>query len=323
MSNRMKTLHIFGGGDFVGFAESVAVKYGWSVVVRTSKRFVHTIGSLHEDTKLLVGDSLDTLMKDGGFPQSGDIGLSFSAPWIISPTIIDLFNGDIYNLHNQPLPSYRGGGGLSWNILMGDSFGGTCVHKLTSKIDAGDIVARRDFSFPNSFEFPNEFQKFTTNQAFSMLSDWLPVLLQDGLTGQPSTNDCSKSEYWPRLNTEIHGWIDWSWGLEDIQKFCNAFSYPQSGAKTYVNGRVLQILKVSINRSRPYHPYQLGLVFKILNDDLYVAHPDGFLCVHVYNTVDSSARIRLGDRLFTPREVLERAMSTRVQYLPSGEIKIQ
>ena len=39
-------------------------------------------------------------------------------------------------------------------------------------------------------------------------------------------NEKKLSQYWPRLSTETHGWIDWNWNLVNIYRFCCAFSFP-------------------------------------------------------------------------------------------------
>ena len=44
--NRIKTLHIFGGGVFVKTAVRKAHENGWKVVLRTSKRFENDIDSI-------------------------------------------------------------------------------------------------------------------------------------------------------------------------------------------------------------------------------------------------------------------------------------
>ena len=113
-------MHIFGGGPFVGIAEEIATRLGWSVVLRTGERFVNTLSEMGPNTKVLVGNDLESLMIEGGIPSAGDYGISFSAPWVFPQVIIDMFDGELFNLHNQPLPKFRGGGGTSWLILMGE-----------------------------------------------------------------------------------------------------------------------------------------------------------------------------------------------------------
>lgn len=319
MQNGIHTLHVFGGGVFVGIADEIATELGWSVIVRTGARFVDTLPKLNEGTKLIVGNELGAVMEEGGAPSAGDYGISFSAPWIFSQQVIDMFGGDIFNLHNQPLPKFRGGGGTSWLILMGEQSGGCCIHRLVRKVDAGEIYARRDFSFPTDCRFPRDLDRHVTEQAKDMVRQWLPKLLLDRSPGTPIPIDEAESEYWPRLNTALHGWINWSWGLDEISRFCDAFSYPHGGARTLVNGVVLEIRSCSIQLGKDFHPFQSGMVFRI-SDDLFVAHRDGVLRISDYHLSEPSARITVGDRLFTPQAMLEKAMSQRVQYMPSGKM---
>ena len=45
--------------------------------------------------KVIFGNNLNELMKNDEKPEKGDIGLSFSAPWLISSDIIKSFDGNI------------------------------------------------------------------------------------------------------------------------------------------------------------------------------------------------------------------------------------
>lgn len=75
MKKNENTLHIFGGGLYVGISAEIASRFGWCVTIRTGKRLLHTIPKLTEGINFLVGDDLDSLMKEGGIPKYGDIGL--------------------------------------------------------------------------------------------------------------------------------------------------------------------------------------------------------------------------------------------------------
>ena len=136
----MNILHIFGGGPLVDFARRKAEGFGYRVVVRTSPRFESSIDATEYGSDLHVGETIFEVMALGPQPTSGDIGLSLSSPWIIPQNVIDLFDGNLFNLHAQPLPRYRGAGGQSWRILMNDFAGGVSLHQLTSKVDGGEVV---------------------------------------------------------------------------------------------------------------------------------------------------------------------------------------
>ena len=321
--NNQKTFHIFGGGVFVKHAIQIAKDNNWKVVLRTGDRFLNDLENYDDDSEvsLISGNSLGLLMEEGGMPKPQDIGISFSAPWVIPAKIINLFNGQLYNLHNQPLPRFRGCGGTSWNIMMNDNEGGCSIHLLTPELDAGEIFAAKKFSFPKSFSFPKDFDELVADEAIELLNEWLPVLLKTGSPGASVQNNDDESEYWPRLNTNIHAWIDWSWGLDNILSFCNAFSLPHLGAKTILNDKVIHITKGTVlAQKNKYHPFQRGIIYKIIDSQLHIAHNDGTFIVEEYSFESDPPKIRLGDRLFTPTENLEASMLTRIQYSPDGKI---
>lgn len=320
--NKCKTIHVFGGGVYVKHVVEIARTYGWRVVVRTGARFLESLSDINIDgVQILSGDALYELMEKGGLPEAGDIGISFSAPWIIPSDVIEMFNGALFNLHNQPLPRFRGGGGVSWNILMREKEGGCCVHLLVPEVDAGSIYVSRRFFFPDTLGSPKEYDQIVAANAIEMIKEWLPMVLTNSDPGNPAENENTSSEYWPRLNTELHGWINWDWALADIVSFCQAFSYPHSGAKSMVKGKIVHLLEVKHSSDeRKYHPFQVGIVFRMSHDELHVAHRDGFLVVKCYRSTQEDLKIRLGDRFYTPAERLHEAMTTRIQYSPNGTV---
>ncbi len=322
MENR-KVLHVFGGGVFVKYAVDIAKSVGWRVTLRTGERFLDGLENYDQDddVTVFVGNSLTALMDQGGAPGKDDIGISFSAPWVIPKRVIDLFHGHFFNLHNQPLPRFLGAGGSSWNILMGDREGGSSIHLLVPEIDAGSIFVSSKYVFPDSLIYPKDLDDYSIKQAIVLLKSWLPTLLKTGDPGSSVTNDDEKSEYWPRLNAKIHGWIDFSWSLEHIVSFCNAFSIPHKGAKTLLNEEVMYLSKVRISdQGEKFHPFQTGLIYRKANNNLYVAHPDGALIIDDFKLESEGGKIMLGDRLYTPVTLLEESLTQRIQYSPDGSV---
>lgn len=57
------------------------------------------------------------------------------------------------NLHNAPLPRYRGVAPINWALKNGEREHGVTIHRLSSAVDAGPIVAQVKFSiFPDTDE---------------------------------------------------------------------------------------------------------------------------------------------------------------------------
>ena len=160
----------------------------------------------------------------GGWPGSEDLGLSFSAPWILPREVISSFEHKLFNLHNQLLPLFRGAGGVTWNILEQSKDWGVSIHHLTEEIDAGDIVAQQKICGQILNEPASVISKIIENKGAVLVANWLDDYFKTGEVSVISENNSIDSYYWPRLNTEVHGWIDWSWDLDDIISFCHAFS---------------------------------------------------------------------------------------------------
>lgn len=189
----MSTLHIFGGGELVSVAEKVALENGWEVVIRTGTRFSSSMPVLNKSTAIFLGNNLNELILKGPNPTSNDIGLSISAPWIIKGDVINKFNGRLFNIHNQPLPVFKGAGGSSWRILMNDFSGGACIHLLTEGIDEGKIVSRVDFKFPEECLYPVDFDKVTLGYSKNLLKTWLKeVMLNNKIQQLPEYNESDR-----------------------------------------------------------------------------------------------------------------------------------
>ncbi len=317
-----KTIHLFGGGHFVDAATTIALKNNCNVVIRTSKRFLGSFDTKNQPrVGVFCGNNLLELMNKGGWPTSRDVGLSFSAPWILPKKVISAFELRIFNLHNQLLPLFRGAGGLTWNVLQQNQEWGVSIHHLTEEIDAGDIVAQKKIEKHLLNESTEGFSQHITNEGMSLIREWLDDYLKTGKLVVISKNKTVDSYYWPRLNTEIHGWIDWSWGLDDILLFCNAFSTPFSGAKTKCRSNTIRVWEAHrLDNKETFHPFQAGIVFRICEGELFVAHPDGAIRISRWSIDQEQKKIVPGDRLFTPRDLIEKAMETRVQYAPDGTL---
>ena len=320
-TSKSTTLHLFGGGRLLEAAATAAARLGAKPVIRTSKRLLGTFDIKMDLAEVHIADSLSTVLKKGPAPKNSDLGFSISAPWIFDQSIINLFKGRLFNLHYQALPKNRGGGGRSWNILMGDYKCGATIHAISKVIDAGEIFAQLHVDIPTHLKTPRDVDERLEEEIKPFMTGWLQSALQGNEKPLIKKRDDREDTYWPRLNAKIHGWIDWSWSLTDIEKFICAFSYPHEGAKTYLNDSIISIKKVEVElREGQFHPFQNGLIFK--NDgNFWIAHKDGVIRIHEFEVLTKPIRIHLGDRLYTPLRLLEESMLRRIDYMPDGAIK--
>ncbi len=293
-------------------------------------------GERHRNIRLLTGETLDNLLEEMGRKvyfcddlegfnkgpyKTADVEtliISFGAPFIIKQSLIDLYGGRVINSHGAPLPEFRGGGGLSWRFLAGDTRGATLFHRVTTIIDDGPILYRKDFQFPWPVQSIKEWMIIDQQEQESGLLDFLDRLLA-GEKFLDIDQDKSLATYFPRLNTDLQGFIDFRWPGEMISRFIGAFSEPYSGASTFVKKNRVRILSADFVRgdTDPQHPFLFGLVIRVHLNFYWVICRNGFLKIP---TVDlkSTCSIKEGDRLHTPASVLDDALSTRVIYTAQG-----
>jgi methionyl-tRNA formyltransferase len=94
--------------------------------------------------------SNENLAHVGAFLKDNDIDIlvSYAAP-ILPAAIFDQVNKLSINIHPSPLPAYRGGNPLFWQVFNGESEGGITLHKITAGVDKGNIILQRHYTFPN------------------------------------------------------------------------------------------------------------------------------------------------------------------------------
>ena len=235
--------------------------------------------------------------------------------WIARRDVVDLFAGRLFNYHNTRLPEERGAAAYSWRILSGATEGSLTIHQVTEKLDDGDILLARDIAFPETCRTPADHYQFMAPLESEIFGEFLDVM-HSGKDPELTPQDEALSRYWPRLNTEVHGYIDWQWDAKAVYRFIFAFDKPFSGAMTFWKDTRLHLKGASIDSGADnFHPFQAGLVFRKSDQGLFIAVPGGAVIV---KTVTDDAgrplndRISLGARLHTPRERLEAALTTRV-----------
>lgn len=242
---------------------------------------------------------------------------SFGSPYLIKRDLIDAYGGRVFNSHGAPLPEWRGGGGFSWRMLAGDRRGNTCFHVVTPGIDKGDIVFQRAYRFPEEARFPIDWMTLADREAGQAAADFVEHLYE-GKPIERLAQDESQATYFPRLHTPTQAYIDWSWTAAAIESFVLAFSYPYPGARTLVGDREIVLMDCRAVAGPEFdHPFFDGLVYRIFDGKAFIAVSRGSIVVPL-DAVRSDADLKVGDRLHTPRALLDKGLATRPIYTPAG-----
>ena len=190
--------------------------------------------------------------------------MSIGAAWIFKKeTINGLFYGRLFNLHGTRLPQNRGGGEISWQIMMGNRFGFCQLHLVDGGLDTGHIVKTEEFLYPPSCRIPKDYKDIYVKKNLDFIINFIEKIKQEGVDIETVKQNEYFSSYYPRLNTRDHGWINWDDKVIQLERFICAFDEPYEGAKCFWNDQIVFIKKVCVDyHDQSFHPYQSGIVYR-------------------------------------------------------------
>ena len=332
----IKKLILFGGSrilfDFVSYARKNPF---FDITVFSSKRHLDeiipgesfTLRAYLKKNKICHYDSED-INKDKNLKKEAtpdSLGIAFGASWVFEKKTAKMFKKNHFlDFMGIDLPKYRGGAHYTWQILHQNKSGCANLQVIYGGADTfhkGEIVARENFVLPQNLQKPIDYFGYISKKEMEFLKKFLAGIL-GGKDFKLENLDESKNSYFPFLNTEINGFINWSWSAKDIFLFISAFDDPYSGASTFWKGKRVFLKECKLfSAEENYHPFTSGVVVRKNKDGVFVAAVGGLLRVSVVLNESSkniSKDINLGDRLFTPSAKLDEAMQFETIYSASG-----
>jgi methionyl-tRNA formyltransferase len=109
--------------------------------------------------------------------------------------------GRILNLHNGPLPRYRGVSPINWALKNGETSHGVTIHEITPGIDDGPIVSQTTYSiYPDVDEVEDVYGR-ALEFGWTLFRTTLPVLDQI----EPRRQDETLATYYAAGDNELLG----------------------------------------------------------------------------------------------------------------------
>ena len=84
--------------------------------------------------------------------------------------------GRVLNIHNSPLPRYRGVSPINWALKNGERKHGVTIHEITTGIDSGPIVAQVEFSIYPEFDEVIDVYRRALAYGWVLFEQTMPVL---------------------------------------------------------------------------------------------------------------------------------------------------
>lgn len=315
---------VMGGGDrLINF---VTVAQDYEIIVLSSKRLLEAelvtqCCSLEQflEKRSIKYFNISSIKEFdiGSLITQRTLGISLGAPWIFNAEIIKKFCGKLINGHGARLPQNRGGGDYSWQIMNGLNLGYHLFHLVDQGIDTGDIIIYNEFLFPSFCKTPEDFKKYSIELEISFFEEFL-LKIKELKDFEQYKQIEYLSTYFPRLSTEHHGFINWSWTAKQIERFICAFDDPYSGASTYCKGNLVRLKSVTLSENDgDFHPFMNGLVYRKTKEKIFIAASDASLIINNVSDIKGNNildKIKIGDRFVTPQSKLDEALCSRISY---------
>ena len=228
-------------------------------------------------------------------------GFSINSIWKFNKNIISAFKGNFYNYHAAEIPSERGAGNISWKILQNNIRKGSInIHIIDREFDTGNIVAKKKILFSNKKKIilPSDFLNVIAKKEKIFLIDFLSKMIKKEKFKKIKQKH-SSSFYWPRLNSDKDGRINWAWDMKDIISFIRAFSKPYNGAFTFLRKSKIRIYNAEVDSIKnKFHPYQNGMVFRKDKKYIYVSNQKGSIKISLADISSEDETIKLLGKKF-------------------------
>jgi methionyl-tRNA formyltransferase len=232
--------------------------------------------------------------------------LSAASPWIFNEKLIKKFGKNFYNVHQSPLPSMKGS--VAPYIILYDirSFQ-VCLHEVTPGIDSGKIVYRKDIFIPSILKTPLEINNFLQSKNREMVKEFLIEFEKKNNLIEETQNKFFSS-YNIRLLSDVNGWIDWNYSVDELDRFIRSFGEPYKGAKTFINDKQVNIKFVEKSKQdSARHPDEVGRVIRKFEDYIIVSVNGGSVYIKelLWKNKNIINKIKSGDKFYTKIKYLD------------------
>jgi methionyl-tRNA formyltransferase len=203
----MKTVVVLGKGDLAirvaeWFLNSDKYQLSAIVPVMPEPSWTQSFAAWGKAHGVAIIDSghyrdLPGVSEDG---WSVDLAVSVFYDKIIKAWFIDKCK-KIINLHNGPLPKYRGVSPINWALKNNEVEHGLTIHEITPGIDDGPIIAQVKYSIYPEFDEVIEVYKRALEFGWTLFQQTMPLIEKI----RPRVQDDAQASYYSKHQDPLLG----------------------------------------------------------------------------------------------------------------------
>lgn len=320
--------------DAIKYAESKGMECHVFAVSRHLNEKFNEQGTTFKDALTGAGvswvhcDDINNCKELRSLVGSTSIGVGLGEAYTFSTETLALFNRNVFDFMTIRMPKYRGGAHYTWQILQQSRIGAWYIQMVNEEMipagyDSGEIIESYEYIIPASARIPRDYFAIADAEGLKAFKKFINQIL-DSKEFSLSKLQENFSLYFPRLFTLNHGYINWNWTGEEIERFICAFDEPYAGASTFCNGERIFLKSCQLDKGEgSFHPFMNGLIYRIHNGKAFIAVGNGTIVTEdLTNEKGNSVidKLKIGYRLYTPLKHLEEAMLFNSEYNSRGLI---
>ena len=159
-------------------------------------------------------------------------------PYRLPMSVVNAPRVATLNFHAGPLPEYRGGSPLSWQIIHGRQEIELSIHKMEEEFDSGDVLMASTFALRHEEGIFDAKQK--ADELFAKMSVYLTSNFES-LQANARKQDESKAVYWHQRayrDGQIHWFV---MSARQVVNLVRALSPDYGGAFGIVDGKTYRV----------------------------------------------------------------------------------
>jgi len=256
-----------------------------AVVTQPDRKGGRLLKTLTHPVKKRAKELALPLYQTGGFPDrelsarlkaaGADLFVVAAFGTILKKDLLDIPDVCSLNAHASLLPKYRGAAPVNWAVINGERKTGVSVIRMNERMDAGDIVIKRE----------TDIGKDETSEGLSQrLAEMGGTLVLDAIelirsgAARFLRQDEAEATFAPKLKKK-DGKLDWSADTVSILNRVRGLK-PWPGAYSFIGGRVLKIISAGPVATETFSHFSPGEVVAAgAGQGLFVKTGDGAISV--------------------------------------------
>ncbi len=275
-----------GSGPFAGPAlDIIAANYLPAAIVTQPDRPRGRGRQLQRGSIALRGDELGVpVIQPASFREGSgqaelagfepDILVVASYGRILPQSVLDIPKRGVLNLHPSLLPKHRGPTPIASAILAGDEVTGVTVMEMVLRMDAGPVIAQRQFEVGSDDTAGSLTPKLAVENA-KLFVEILEPWLEGELASQPQDEELAT---YSKMLTKESGRLEWSKPATQLAREVRAYT-PWPVAYTYWGDRMLRVLQARPVDSSQADDTEPGTVIEGNGEGLSVKAGEGTLVI--------------------------------------------